>query len=104
MNYTITLSKAEDDALAYAALSQDDWIQNASHERCRVAIDEIVQIAVQKCLETGTQIPGTKDEIVELAFAQGWVKTAAVRQQEAEAAAAAQAAELAAQQAAQPAV
>ena len=104
MEYTISLTKAENDALGYAAVSQSDWIDNAVHERCRLAIDEIVQITVQKCLETGTQIPGTKDEIVELAFAQGWVKTAAVRQQEAEAAAAAQAAELAAQQAAQPAV
>ena len=103
MNYTITLTQAENDALAYAALSQDDWIQNAVHERCRVAIDEIVQIGVQKCLETNTQVPGTKDAIVELAFAQGWVKTAAVRQAEAEAAAAAQAAALAAQQAAAPA-
>lgn len=101
MNYTITLTQAENDALAYVALSQDDWIQNAAHERCRVAIDEIVQITVQKCLETGTQIPGSKDEMVELAFAQGWVKTAAQRQAEAEAEAAARAqaeAEPAAQQ------
>lgn len=96
--YTINLTPAEDKALAYVALSQDDWIQNASHERCRVAIDEIVQITVHKCLETGIQIPGSKDEMVELAFAQGWVKTAAERQAEAEAAAAALAAEQAAVQ------
>lgn len=95
--YTVTLSQAENDALAYAALSQDDWIQNAVHERCRVAIDEIVQIAVQNFLATGIQIPGSKEEIVALAFSLGLVKTAAVRQAEAEAAAAAQAAELAAQ-------
>ena len=89
MDYTITLSAAEDKALSYTALSQQDWIDNAVHERCRLAIDEIVQITVQKCLETGTQIPGSKDEMVDLAFAQGWVKTAAERQAEAEAAAAA---------------
>lgn len=100
MNYTITLTQAENDALAYVAVSQDDWIQNAIHERCRIAIDEIVQIAVQKCLETGTQIPGSKDEMVDLAFAQGWVKTAAQRQAEAEAEAAARAAEQAAAEAA----
>ena len=93
MNYQITLTAAEDAALAYAALSQQDWIDNAIHERCRVAIDEIVAITVQKCLETGTQIPGSKDEMVSLAFAQGWVKTAAERQAEAEAEAAARAAE-----------
>lgn len=89
MNYTVTLSTAEDAALSYAALSQDDWIQNAVHERARIAIEEIVQVTVQKCLETGTQIPGSKDDMVTLAFAQGWVKTAAVRQAEAEAEAAA---------------
>ena len=87
MNYTITLSVAEDKALSYAAFSQQDWIDNAVHERARIAIDEIVQVTVAKCLETGTQIPGSKDEMVDLAFAQGWVKTAADRQAEAEAAA-----------------
>jgi hypothetical protein len=91
--YTITLTDAENSALAYAALSQDDWIQNAVHERCRVAIDEIVQVTVAKCLETSVQIPGSKEEMVTLAFAQGWVKTAAVRQAEFEAEAAARAAE-----------
>ena len=87
MNYTLTLTAAEDKALSYAAFSQQDWIDNAVHERCRIAIDEIVQVTVAKCLETGTQIPGSKDEMVDLAFAQGWVKTAADRQAEAEAAA-----------------
>lgn len=87
MNYTITLTTAEDAALSYAAMSQDDWIQNAIHERCRIAIEEIVAVTVQKCLDTNTQIPGSKDAMVELAFAQGWVKTAAQRQAEHEAAA-----------------
>jgi hypothetical protein len=80
--YNITLTDAENSALAYVALSQDDWIQNAVHERCRIAIDDIVQITVAKCLETNTQIPGSKDEMVTLAFAQGWVKTSAQRQAE----------------------
>jgi len=84
--YTITLSSAEDKALSYAAFSQIDWVQNAVHERCRVAIDEIVAITVQKCLETNTAIPGSKDAMVDLAFTNGWVKTAAQRQAEAEAA------------------
>lgn len=85
MNYTITLTAAEDAALSYVALSQDNWIQNAVHERCRIAVDEIVGVTVQKCLETNTQIPGTKDDIVVLAFERGWVKTAAARQAEMEA-------------------
>jgi len=75
MEYTITLTEAEDKALSYVALSQQDWIDNAVHERCRVAIDEIVKICVEKCLETNTQVPGSKDDMVLLAFENGWVKT-----------------------------
>ena len=84
--YAISLSTAEDKALSYVAMSQDDWIQNAVHERCRVAIEEIVALTVQKCLETNTAIPGSRDAMVDLAFTQGWVKTAAQRTAEAEAA------------------
>jgi hypothetical protein len=85
MNYTIKLTTAEDAALSYAAMSQQDWIDNAVHERCRIAVEEIVAVTVQKCLDTNTQIPGSKEAMVELAFAQGWIKTAAQRQAEAEA-------------------
>jgi hypothetical protein len=84
MNYTVTLTPAEDAALSYVAMSQQDWIDNAVNVRCNIAIEEIVQITVAKCLETNTQIPGSKDEMVALAFAQGWVKTAAQRQAEQE--------------------
>ncbi len=91
--YTIILSPAEDSALSYVAISQDDWIDNAVHERCRVAIEEIVGITVQKCLDTGTPIPGSKAAMIELAFAQGWVKSAAQRQAEMDAAQAALSAE-----------
>jgi hypothetical protein len=84
--YTTTLTEAENKALSSVALSQQDWIDNAVHERCRVAIEEIVALTVQKCLETNTAIPGSKDAMVDLAFTQGWVKTAAQRNAEAEAA------------------
>jgi hypothetical protein len=85
-NYTITLTEAENAALSYAAVSQDSWIQNSVHERCRIAIEEIVTITVQKCLDTNTQIPGSKDAMVALAFTNGWVKTVAQRNAEAAAA------------------
>lgn len=84
--YTTTLTEAENKALSYAALGQQDWIDNVVYERCRIAIEEIVALTVQKCLETNTAIPGTKDAMVDLAFTQGWVKTAAQRNAEAEAA------------------
>jgi hypothetical protein len=81
--YTINYTDTEDKAMQYAAVSVDDWIQNAVHERARLAIDEIVQLAVQKFLESGQSIPGSKDEIVAAAFTNGWVKTGAQRNEEA---------------------
>jgi hypothetical protein len=78
-NFTVTLTEAEHDALAYVAFDQQAWIDNVVHERCRLAIDEVVQIALQKSLNSGTQMPTTKDEIVTMAYSQGWVKTGAQR-------------------------
>ena len=75
MDYTIELTKTEDMALSYAAASQQDWIDNVVHNRCRIAIDDIVQIAVQKFIEAGENMPGDKNQIVEIAFERGWVKT-----------------------------
>ena len=62
--YTITLSDAEDKALGVVALSQNDWIQNAVKERCRLAIEEIVAAEVQRKLAAGESITGSKDDIV----------------------------------------
>ena len=62
--YTITLSAAEDKALKSVALSAQDWIDNAVHERCRIAMDEIVNAEVQRKLAAGQPITGSKDDIV----------------------------------------
>ena len=89
--YNITLSTSEDKALSFAAVSQQDWMDNAVHDRCRIAIDEIAKICVEQCLTNNIQIPGSKDAMVDLAFQNGWVITAAQRQAQAEAEAAARA-------------
>lgn len=62
--YTITLSDAEDKALHVVALSAQDWIDNAVHERCRIAMEEIIAAEVQRKLGLGEAITGTKDDIV----------------------------------------
>jgi len=62
--YTITLSDAEDKALGAVAFSQQDWIDNAVHERCRIAMEEIIASEVQRKLALGEAITGTKDDIV----------------------------------------
>jgi hypothetical protein len=79
--YTVTLSDAEDKALGVAAFSQDQWIQNAVHERCRVAMEEIVSAEVQRKLAAGEAITGSKEDIVMAAP----IQSAAERQAESEA-------------------
>lgn len=74
--YTITLTETEKLAMEYVALDPHDWVENAMKERARIAIDEIVKIAVDKFLEQGQSIPGTREEIVSAAYDNNWIRTA----------------------------
>jgi len=76
IQYTISLTETEKAAMEYVAYNPQDWMDNAVHERARVAIDEIVKIAVDKFLEAGQTIPGSREEIVAAAYSNGWIKTA----------------------------
>ena len=78
--YTITLTDAEDKALSIVAFSQQDWIDNAVHNRCRIAIEEIVAAEVERITSEGGTLSGTKEDIVLAAP----IKTAAERQAELE--------------------
>lgn len=66
MEYTITLTDAENKALAYVAVDPQDWIDNAVKERCRLAMEEIFQAEVQRMLSdpTITEIPADRDAVV----------------------------------------
>ena len=82
---TIELTDTQFKGLEYAALSPQEWAENAVTERCRIANDEIVQLTVQHCLDNGIQVPATREAIVAYAFDNDVVKTAAVRNAEAQA-------------------
>ena len=82
---TITLTDTQYKGLEYAALSPQDWADNAVTERCRIANDEIVQLTVQHCLDNGIQVPATREAIVAYAFDNDVVNTAANRQAQTEA-------------------
>jgi hypothetical protein len=75
MNYTIELTETEKLAMEYIAYDPQDWVENAMKERARIAIDDIVKLAVEKYLELSITIPGSKDEIVADAYARNWVQT-----------------------------
>jgi hypothetical protein len=75
MNYTVTLTETEKLAMEYIAYEPQDWIENLVKERARLAIEEIVKLAVEKFLEAGQSIPGSREEIVAAAYANNWIKT-----------------------------
>ncbi|HEY6617420.1 MAG TPA: hypothetical protein VIZ32_22990 [Vicinamibacterales bacterium] len=62
--YTIELTDVEQKAMEYVATDVDFWIQNAVHERARLAIEEMVQTDINENLAAGKAVSGTKEEIV----------------------------------------
>jgi hypothetical protein len=76
MEYTITLTDTEKSAMEYVAYDPQEWIENAAKERARISIEDIVKLAVDKFLEAGQPIPGSRDEIVAAAYANDWIQTA----------------------------
>jgi hypothetical protein len=79
MNYTITLTETEKLAMEYIAYDPQDWVENAMKERARLAIEDIVKIAVDKFLEVGQTIPSSREEIVAAAYENNWIQTAKYR-------------------------
>ena len=77
--YTIELTNAEKMAMEYVAYDPQEWVENAFKERARIAIDEIVKIAVDKFLDANQTIPGSKEEIVAAAYSNGWIEKASDR-------------------------
>ena len=76
--YTVTLSDAQDKALHTVAYDAQQWIDNAVHDRCRIAIEQIVAAEIQRKLSAGETISGSRDDIVLAAN----IKTAAQIQSE----------------------
>ena len=66
MEHIITLTEAQEKALAYIAADPTEWIQNAASERARIAMEEIFQMEVQRMLSDPTiqQIPADREAVV----------------------------------------
>ena len=82
MNITVTLTDTEYKALEYAALSPQDWADNALKNRARIAKDEIIALLVKHCNENNVQLATGEDAQVAQAFSLGVVKTALAVSQE----------------------
>jgi len=79
MQITITLTDAQVLALSYSHTDFDFFINSIATGQIGVAENEIVDITVKHCLDNGIAVPATRAEIVQYAFDNGVVKTAADR-------------------------
>jgi hypothetical protein len=81
--YTVNLTDTETKSLEYAALSNQDWIDNAAKNRARIAKEEIISLNTAHCNKNGIAIAVGEDAQVTQAYTLGVVKSAADRNKEA---------------------
>ena len=74
---TVTLTDTENKAMEYAALSVQDWADNALTNRARIAKDEIIALLVAHCNANDVALAVGEDAQVAQAFDLGVVRTAA---------------------------
>ena len=82
---TVSLTDTENKCMEYAALSVQDWADNALTNRARIAKDEIIAALVAHCNANSIDIATGEDAQVTQAFDLKIVKTAAEVNAEAEA-------------------
>jgi|TARA_B100001939_G_scaffold86694_1_gene74237 hypothetical protein len=79
VTFTVTLTDTENKAMEWCAASVQDWVDNALHNRARIASEEIVSINVAHCNANGIAIGVGITAQVEQAYNLGIVTTAAAR-------------------------
>ena len=80
---TVTLTDTENKAVEYAAVSVQDWADNALTNRARIAKDEIIALLVAHCNANDVALAVGEDAQVAQAYDLGVVKTAAQRTKDA---------------------
>ena len=79
VDITVTLTATEQKCMEYAAVSVQDWADNALKNRARIAKEEIISLLVTHCNANGIAIATGEDAQITQAYELGVVKTAAVR-------------------------
>lgn len=74
---TITVTDTELKGLEFAAVSVQDWVDNAATNRARIAVDEIIQLLVAHCNANEVALAVGRDAQVAQAYDLGVVRTAA---------------------------
>jgi hypothetical protein len=82
MQITIELTDHQYKCFTFVERDPEFLMSSISSGRAAQAEEEIVNLTVKKLLEVGDSIPASKEEIVNLGFARGYVKTAEQRIQD----------------------
>lgn len=80
--YEIELSELEYLAMQYVCMDINEWVQNAVHDRARIAIEQVINDAIKEFLDRGESIPGSKEEIIQLAYDREYLRPLSVITQE----------------------
>ena len=80
----VTVTDTQNKCLEYAAVSVQDWCENAIHSRALAAQDEIITLLVQHCNTNDIAIEKGIDAQITQAFSLGVVKTGSERNAEIE--------------------
>jgi hypothetical protein len=62
--YTVTVNAAQDKALRYVMLDPQEWVQNAIDVRATDAIEMIAKAEIDRKMNAGETISGTKEDLV----------------------------------------
>ena len=81
--YTVTLTDTETKSLEYAAVSNQDWIDNVVKNRARIAKEDIIAKNTAHCNKNNVAIAVGEDAQVTQAYTLGVVKTAEDKNKEA---------------------
>ena len=73
----ITLTTAQYKGLQYVAADPQEWAENAVTERARLAVDEIVRLVTDYCLDNDIALPANREAMVNYAYDNDLIQTAA---------------------------
>ncbi len=79
---TIEITDTEYKGLQYVAADPQEWADNAVTNRCRIAVDEIVDVVVKHCLDNDIQVPASREAIVTYGYDNNIIQTAVQRNAE----------------------
>jgi hypothetical protein len=64
VTYTVTLTDAQDKAFRHIALDPQFWLENVFIGRAKTAVEDIAKAEIDRKIEAGEPITGSKEDLV----------------------------------------